>query len=261
MTQHTLRSLEKGLDLLALISERSTRLSMRDVCEALGLPRSTAYRFLSTFVAREFLEPDHEAGFYRPGRRLQQLGSAVLGALDLRGAARPAMQALSVGTAQSVFLMVRVDTDAVCIDKVEGPEGLQLSLRVGGRRPLHCSGIAKVLLAHLPDDELAAFISKSVPRFTPFTICNAKQLRAELAKTRRQGYAISTQEFLLGARSLGVPIRDFSGRVIAGLGLGGMVDRLPDSRIPTIVRMMKLHAAEISAKLGYIDGGTTGARR
>lgn len=261
MTQHTLRSLEKGLDLLALISERSARLSMRDMCESLGLPRSTAYRFLSTFVAREFLEPDNEPGFYRPGKRLHQLGSAVLGALDLRGAARPAMQALSVETAQSVFLMVRVDVDAVCIEKVEGPEGLQLSLRVGGRRPLHCSGIAKVLLAHLPDDELGKFLSKRVPRFTPFTVCNPKRLRAEMAKTRRQGYAISTQEFLLGARSLGVPIRDFSGRVIAGLGLGGMVDRLPDSRIPSIVKIMKVQAAEISQKLGYIGGGKTQAQR
>ena len=243
------KSLEKGLDILNFAIEHGPRFTVVDVCQELGRPRSTAYRLLSTFVRRGFLLLALET--YEPGPQLFALASLVLGQTELRNVALTPMKKLSLETAHSVFLMVRADTEAVCIGRVECPDGLQLALNIGSRRPLHGSGIARVFMASLSEAELESLLAKPLSRFTPFTMTDPDQLRQEILKTRQRGYSISTNEFIIGARSIGVPIRDFSGRVIAALGIGGTVDTLPDEEISRMAALAMANADEISRRLGY----------
>jgi IclR family transcriptional regulator, KDG regulon repressor len=247
------KSLEKGLDILGFAIQYGPRFTVTDICKHLRLPQSTAYRLLGTFARHGFLTLGFET--YEPGPRLFALASLVLGQMELRDVALEPMKKLSLATAHSVFLFVCAETEAVCIGRVESPNGLQLPLKIGSRRPLHGSGIARVFMAALSDTELDAFLARPLPRLTPFTMTDPDRLRQEIRKTRERGYSISTNEFVIGARSLGVPIRDFSSTVIAALGIGGTPDTLPDTEIPRIAALARAAGDEISRRLGYSGAG------
>jgi len=98
---------------------------------------------------------------------------------------------------------------------------MTIGLNVGSRLPSHCTSMGRVLLAALPDKELAKRLAQvTMARLTPQTISSKPKLRNELGRVARQGWCIVDQELEPGLRSLAVPVRNRAGAVVAAMNLG-----------------------------------------
>lgn len=255
--QYRIKVLEKALAVLELFDQPSVELTATGVAKKLGMSKSTAFRILSVLEARSYLERARDDGAYRLGFMLHRLGSLVEGRAVIQRRARPVLEELKQECDETVHLVVLDDGEALYLDKIEGRKAIRVVSRVGMRLPLHCSGVGKVLLASLSDDEVDAIIRlRELAPFTPNTITERAKLRAELRLVRRKGFAIDNEEIELGLKCVAAPVRDASGGVVAAVSISGPKYRFDEATTRELVRLLCRAGARISAALGH-EGAST----
>lgn len=193
-------------------------LTLTEVAARSGLPLSTARRLIAELVEWGGLQrlPDRR---YRVGLRLWRLGSLAPQQRLLSEAAVPIMQDLCEATQENVQLAVLDDGEALCIEKISAPRAVPTATQVGGRLPLHATGVGKVLLAFSPVDLVRSTVERGLSPLTRNTITQPGRLTSALALVREQGVAFSLEEMTLGAVSVAAPVRDGAGRLSAAIGI------------------------------------------
>ena len=234
--------LVKALGLVDLLAQHGEMTPAR-LAELLDEPRSTVYRLLATLQDLEFVEAGHARGSYRLGLKVFRLGATVVERLDARAAALPVMERLHDDTGETVFLCVRRDEQAVCIERIAGLRVALLELRLGGAMPLHQGAAPRALLAFEPEEAWDAYLDA-------VGIANRASIQAELRATRDRGYAISDQDVTPGIASVGAPIFGHTGEVLASVSIGGLREVVigQDSRVLALVHEA---ARDISHRLGH----------
>ena len=153
------------------------------------LPLTTTHRLLAELCAEGALEREAD-GTYRIGLRLWEIASLAPRGVPLREAALPFLEDLYEVTHENAQLGVREGRDVVYIERIAGRRAVGVLTRVGGRFPLHASGIGLVLLAHAPDRVRRAVLEGPLQRFTPYTVTDPARLERILSQVRRDGVAI-----------------------------------------------------------------------
>jgi DNA-binding IclR family transcriptional regulator len=236
--------------LLILAQEREVRVT--DVARRLGLSKSTSSRLLATLAGLGFAAPEAKTGRYRLGPAAADVGLAFLRQTDIRETLRPFLAELFRRTNETVLLIVEVNGEAVCIDKVESAHSLRTHAVIGERVPMHCGSAAKALLAFYPPERVEAIIeSKGLTRFTANTIGEVAELHRRLAEIRRTGYSVSVEEVNLGAAGVGAPVFNHLGEAVAAISVGGPKVRLTPERLEELAEVIKDVAAQASVHLGY----------
>ncbi|GAA0895852.1 IclR family transcriptional regulator [Pseudonocardia zijingensis] len=204
-------------------------LTLTEVARRSGLPVSTARRLINELRAWGGLERLSD-GRYRIGIRLWTIGALAPQQRGLREAAVPAMHDLFQATQENIQLTVPDGVDALCIEKISSARAVPTLTHVGGRLPLHATGVGKAILAFSGKELLGSVVEVGLARMTPHTITEPGRLAAALAEVRRTGVAYSYEEMTLGAVSVAAPILTLDGRVRAALGIvahsRAAVDRL-----------------------------------
>ncbi|MGB9866504.1 MAG: IclR family transcriptional regulator [Bacillota bacterium] len=251
-TSHLIKSVAKAMKILDVLAEAQDELALHDVAGKLGIAKSTAYGILTTLRELGYVEQSAFTGRYRLGLRLFELGSIVARRWDVRAVAAPYIEQLVDELGETVHLVILDRGEVLYIDKRESRQSLRIVSQVGMRLPAHCTGVGKVLLAHLSPAELKWIISsKGLPRFTRNTITDPKLLEQELIKVRAQGYAIDNEEIMDSLRCVAAPIRDHTGKVCAAISVSGPVARLSGDNLRRATDLVTSTAAEISRGLGY----------
>ena len=160
-------------------------------------------------------------------------------------------------TAESAFLLVVEGRSAIVIDMLASDEPLKLTFPVGTPWPLHAGASNKVLLAYLPEEVVAEILATPLPRVTPRTTVDPRELRAHLQRIRRRGYAYSVGELTPGVVGIAVPIQS-AGQLMGALAVTGPLSRLPVSRVPQVVDRLRQASEEIAQAM---DGAGTQRRR
>lgn len=251
LTAPTVAVLGKAVRLIELLAEHG-EMTPAKLAELTGEPRSTVYRLLSTLDELELVDVGNSRGTYRLGLKLFRLGSTVVERFDERPAARPVMERLHEETGETVFLCVRRDMEAVCIERVNGLRVALLDLRLGGSLPLHLGAAPRALLAFEPYSAWDAYLAAAhaLEQRTSHSPRTPAALVRELRATVERGYAISDQDVTLGVASVGAPVFGHTGAVRASVSIGGLRDLVlsPAGRIPEMVMRA---AQEISSALGH----------
>src|SRR3954470_6206952 len=222
-------------------------------------PRSTVYRLLASLQELGLIEPGRRRGTYVLGIKLFRFGSTIMSRFDERQAALPVMERINEELGETTFLCVRRGYEAVCIERIDGSRVTLLALALGGSPPLplggslplHAGAVARAILAFEPREFWDEYVEHhGVEVFTPKTPASPEALFAELEATRERGYAISDEDVTPGIAAIGAPIFDHTGRVRAGLSLGGVRDTLfgHESRA---LEVLLDGARDISRALGY----------
>jgi IclR family pca regulon transcriptional regulator len=212
------QSLERGLAVIRAFDAEHRELALSDVARSTGLTRAAARRFLLTLVKLGYVNFSQGRFSLRP--RVLELGYAYLSSLSLPEVALPHMEALVAEVNESCSISVLDDTDIVYVARVPTRRIMSITLAVGTRLPAFVTSMGRVLLAGLPDDELAERLERiEVVPLTAHTVTDKDALRAIVETVRRQGYAATDQELEEGLRSLAVPLRNSSGNVTAALNL------------------------------------------
>lgn len=221
-----------------------------DLCRSQGLHKTTAYRLLSALENEGLLERTEDEA-YRLGPEMVALGNQALGAPQLRDAARRELGALAEATRETATLEVLAGDDVFILDEAMGGRVVGTVPSVGTRWPAHATSTGKVLLAYRTNGHSTA---RRLPGFTPRTIVDPSALARELARVRRRGYAVSTEELEPGFVAVGAPVRAADGTVVAAISVGGPRTRLTAHRIAEGARLVRGAAARISRTLGYRSG-------
>jgi DNA-binding IclR family transcriptional regulator len=193
-------------------------LSLTDIATRSGLPISTARRLINELRSWGGLERLDD-GRYRIGMRLWSIGSLAPRQRGLREAALPYLHDLFQATQENIQLAVLDGTQALCIEKISSTKAVPTLTHIGGRLPLHATGVGKALLAFSGNTLLGAVVSAGLAAMTPHTITQAGRLAAVLAEARKSGVAYSYEEMTLGAVSVAAPIIGLDGEVRAALGI------------------------------------------
>jgi IclR family KDG regulon transcriptional repressor len=253
----SLKSLRRAAQILGQFSARNPDCGPGEMIRTLGVPRSTGYRFLQAMIELGLLDRDAATGRLRPGLRFVALGQLAQQQFELGQVARPFMEELALETQETVLLAVLREGQAYCAEKVESVQRVRLSFDLGARLPLHAGASSKILLAQLPETEAERVIrTRGLPRYTPKTIVNPIALHRELTRIRKDGYAVSLEEFDAGAWAISAPICGSRDGTIAGLTLSGPLQRLTPQRKAEWIIAVCRTAARISTKLGYSALGT-----
>jgi IclR family transcriptional regulator, KDG regulon repressor len=242
------KSANRALDIFELLASESHGLTVAEISDRLGLARSSTHGLVHTLHSRGYLA--EESRRYRLGARLIQLGLNVADGLELRAAARAQLERLVAATHDTALLVVAEEGELLYVDKVvSDSRDVRTDPRIASRRPLHCSSLGKALLAALDDGAVLAVIDAvGLERVTEYSIADPDDLLADLAETRRRGYAVDRQEALVGVWCVGAPVRDHTGRSIAAISLSTIREFFdPDSAGPQVAAA----AVEISRSMGW----------
>jgi IclR family KDG regulon transcriptional repressor len=254
MRDEAVKSADRALDVLALLTAEPEGLTFSDITSRLVWPKSSSHALLRNMQRRGYLSYDVATRVYRLGIRVWEAGQAYRFQEDLVRHALPPMRRVVDEVDETVQLAVRDGRDNVYLAKVESRQPMQLVSRVGSRIPSHGTGLGKVLLADLSDEDLAdLYAGYALARFTPNTITDFHRLKQALHQVRERGYALDEEEFALGLRCIAVPIAGLHERTVAALSCSVPTARLDKQKAARILDLLRRASAETSARMGAVE--------
>src|SRR5439155_22220775 len=186
------QSLDRALALLDELS--SGRKTLDELAVSIDVHKSTVLRLLRTLEGRRFVQRDG-VHHYRLGTALFDLAQRSLEDRDVRRTVEPALRELNERTGHTVHLASSEEGEVVYIDKFESHHAVRMYSRIGKRAPLHCTAVAKVLLAAMPESRRRSIVSTmDYPRLTENTITSPERYLAELDVVAERGYAVDNAE-------------------------------------------------------------------
>jgi DNA-binding IclR family transcriptional regulator len=246
------KSAQRALAILELLTRREAPMTFTEIADTLEYPRSSLHSLLRTLVHTAWAELDPATRRYTLGIRAWQAGNAYLRAVNLADRAQPYLARVRDELDETVQLAVRDGRYNVYISKVDGSQMLVLASAIGRRLAAHATGVGKVLLADLPEAELRKLLeAQPLERFTPNTFTDLARLQAELAAIRQRGHGYDNEEYTLGVRCVAVPVRDHTGRVVAGMSVSVPTIRFEPARAEQALELLAAAAADLSRALGW----------
>lgn len=247
-----IQSLARATNILEYLSDYRSGDGLSNISRGVGLSKSTTHSIITSLEKLGYVQQDQVSGKYALGLKLFELGQVVHASMDLRSIAMPYLHSLAQRYQETVHLAVLSKGEVIYIDKVDSPRSIRIISHVGGRNPAHCTGVGKVLLAGLSEEELERVIrDKKLHRFTPNTITEPGKLKIHLAKVRQDGYAQDEEEIEVGLSCVAAPIKNYHGVVIAAISVSGPTGRVANSNICELTTHVVDAARHISAQLGY----------
>lgn len=242
-------SLARGLSVIRAFTEREPNLTIADVARITGLPRAAARRCLLTLERLGYAGTDGRTFFLRP--RILALGYSFLSSAPLATILGPVLEGISRRLQESSSAAVMDEDEVLYIARSATKRIMSVGLNVGSRLPAYCTSMGRVLLAHMPAGEVAAYLDRVPLRpFTNRTITDRARLMEELDRVRVQGWSLQDQELELGLRSLAVPVANASGAVVAAINVSAQAGRVePAEMIESFLPVLQSAAAETRSLL------------
>ncbi|MCC8251066.1 IclR family transcriptional regulator [Saccharothrix luteola] len=229
------QSLDRALTLVGELATGPKTLD--ELSGVIEVHKSTTMRLLRTLESHRFVQREG-VHHYRLGTALFDLANRALEERDVRRSAENALRDLNARTGYTVHLASYEDGEVIYIDKYDSTHPMRMYSRIGRRAPLHCTAVAKVLLADLPEPrrrEVARSIDY-VP-LTANTITTPDAYLAELDRVRAAGYAVDNAEHEDFIHCVAAPVRGARGEVVAAVSMSvpkvlldfdGLLGHVPD---------------------------------
>ncbi|MEW2623720.1 IclR family transcriptional regulator [Streptomyces sp. NPDC048106] len=221
--------LGKALAILRAFGPADSVLPLAELVRRTGLAKGTVHRVAGDLVHHRLLDrTDHG---YRLSGGLFELGLRAATERTLLELAMPFLQDLYERTHETVHLGVLEGREVVYLAKIGGHRQAKAPSRTGGRMPVHCTAIGKVLLAHAGEDEQAAVLTAPLERRTPHTVIAPGLLRRQLVNAVETGVAYEIEESTPGLLCVAAPVLAPDGRTaVAAISVTGPVGRFrPES--------------------------------
>ena len=230
----TASTFRRGLQVLALLRTSTSPLSILDIAQAVGMQRTTTYRFLDALLASGCVTRDDKTRRFSVSK---QWAPPDMSSSALVDRTSQALKRISDLTGDSAFLICRSGTDSVCLRREVGSYPLQvLGVNIGHRPPLGVGAAGLAVLAALPPEESAQLIKQNASKLGIYGGMTADQLRLLVTATRTRGWSVVGNTAVLGALGVGVALCDQSGKPMLAVSVSSMIDRM------TIARQKKIAA-------------------
>lgn len=247
-----IQALDRGLRILEILSENDD-LSITELAEMLEVNKSTVSRMIETLKEHDMVQMNKTTKKYRLGLRVLYLGKYLEKNLNIIDIARPIIKDVAEEIAQSVHLCAFNNTMAYVIDQVvRGKNNYSMSATVGMIEPMHASSVGKCIMAYRREELLQKMLENyEFLKYTDKTIQDKEEFLKELARIKKQGYAIDNEEVAVGVRCVAVPIFSFGNHVRYSIGVSGPIPLMTESNMRLYIEKLGRAARKISRELGY----------
>lgn len=252
MAADKIQIMERMINILDCFTLERPALGVREVARMVDLSSSTAGRLMSSMRDLRLLNQNPVTKLYSIGSRVLTWAGIYTATSDLRAVALPIMVNLLEQTRETISLYVLEGRERVCIERLESPEPVRITARVGRRIPLYAGSAGKCMLAFMSEKKCEEILNKIVMTpLTSATIRDKDTLRKDLEKIRNEGCSVSLGEWILEASGVAAPIYNEFGTLVAALTISGPGQRFTDEKIEQYKELVKEKALEISLKSGY----------
>lgn len=242
-------SVLRAMQLFDCFEPGEPQLPLREFVKRSGYSKTTVLRLLRTLEHAGWLERTEDAEFRLTSRPFQ-VGSILIGDMQLRTVAQPVLRELASRHGHPTYLIAPGGARAICLERVDGGGVRLLYLDVGGSIPYYLGAGPRVLLAYREDELLPQLEAEGLTARTPATVTDLTVLKRELAEIREQGYSVSIEDVNEGVAAIGAPVRDRTGKVVGSLSVSGVAQVLMpecESVAEDLVEQCRL----LSARLGF----------
>jgi IclR family transcriptional regulator, KDG regulon repressor len=244
---------DRVADILEAFLRHGPELGVGEVSRVLDLKKATAHRLLSALRRRNFLTQDPASRRYRLGMKLWELGSAATRELDWVAQVKPHLERLTERTGETSHLAILDAGQVLYIESAESSRSVRMPSQVGRRVPFWSTALGKALVAHLTEDVVAGLVSRQSPPQVKDAE-DLERLYAELAEIRSRGYVVDYEGLEEGLFSVAVPVRNYTGHVIAAISLTGPSSRVAPDELKETAQEVLATGREISVELGCPTG-------
>ncbi|MBW1676972.1 MAG: IclR family transcriptional regulator [Deltaproteobacteria bacterium] len=254
-----LTTLDKSLQILDLLSKNPQGLSLLEMSNMIGFPKSSIHHILSTFLPYDYVSQNAETKKYLLGFKFLSLSRVILDSIDVRKIANKYLFELHDKLRErhgeckeAIHLAILRNGKVIYIDKIDTQAGLSLATYIGFRTDPHAAAGGKVLLSELsPKEILTIYQGRSLKPYGKNTITSIDELFKELEKIKKQGYAIDNEEYYEGVRCVAAPIRA-GGKIVAAMSITGSIFTMTMERINNELKQLVVDKAhKISSEMQW----------
>ena len=246
-----MRSISTTLRLLEAICSEKPGVTISQLASLTKQSPSNICYYMKILQQEGYVYKDAHSGRYKASYKIADLGSRILANNELCEIAYPVLLKLSEEAQLTVHMAIREENMGVCISKVGSSKTMPSISRIGEIFDLYPTALGKAMLAWLSEEDLDEYLEQTrLKPYTPRTVTNPEKLKEQLARFRIQGYTLDEYEHTLRVRGIGVPVFDYTGKVVAAIS-ALLLPYHTDADIKCIASKMKTAANEISRKLGY----------
>jgi len=246
-----LTTLDKSLQVLDLLGKNPQGLSLLEMNNMIGFPKSSIHHILSTFLLYDYVAQNAETKKYSLGFKFLSLSRVILDNIDVRKIANKYLFELHDELRErhgeckeAIHLAILRNGKVIYIDKIDIQDGLSLATYIGFRTDPHAAAGGKVLLSELsPKDILTIYQGRALKPYGKNTITSIDELFKELEKIKKQGYAIDNEEYYEGVRCVAAPVRA-GAKIVAAVSITGSIFTMTMERINNELNTMLLKTTE-----------------
>ncbi len=228
--------------LMEYFAEEGRPLSVREIVDAMGWPRSSVFNIVSTMVDEGYLYQPAARGGYYPTTRWMDLARAVVDSQPLPPAVHQLLEDLAHATGETVCLAAAEGSNVVFLDVVESSADIRFIASIGQRLPIHVASAGKAILAQYSPEELRAVLARIDYRhYEQHSFMSADEVEADLRAQAAQGWYLNLGMFAPGVAGIAVPFT-LNGRRYS-IALGGPVSRI-EERAEALGKLLKREVRE-----------------
>jgi IclR family transcriptional regulator, KDG regulon repressor len=252
MENETSNAITKAFDILELfLNKANDEIGISEMAQLSGLKVSTAHRIAVLLVEKGYLTQSGKRGKYSLGLKFIEFGSALERTMKIRDIAFPHLEKLRVSSGEACNLAIRDKNEVVYIEHFECNQTLRTFTEVGNRAPMYCTGVGKLFLAQMSEEDRRAHFQKPRIRYTDNTLTDQSDLEKEISIIQGEGVALDNGEMDIGVRCIAAPVKDAKNNIIAAISVSGPFTRLNSKRIEELKPLVKNCGLEISRAFGY----------
>ena len=217
-----LQTVERTMRVLEAFSARQAPHSLTELAAAAGIDKSAAQRIAYTLQSLGYLERDGLTGGLRPGLAILDRSFDFQRMHPLIERAFPVLVELRNATGQRVDCSLFDDLSIIYAARLQGRMETFMATLIGRRLPTYCSTGGRAIMACLTDAEVDSILARSDLRaFTRHTLTDPAAIRAKVEEARRDAYAFTAQEWVMGEMAIGVAVTDAQQRPVGAIHVAG----------------------------------------
>lgn len=244
------RAVTRAFAILQIVSAAPGSAGLAEIADAVGLPKSTASRILSTLEHLEMVEKAGRRGHYRMGAGVDVLAGKATSPQMLRQIARPYLETLVARFGEDAALTVPDGRGIRYLSQLVADRTVQVQDWTGHSLPFHTVASGQVCMAGWSRDQLDQYLQPDLVRLTARTVTDPQKLRGRLDEARSNGYAWAHEESAVDVSAVAAPVKGPHGLAVAMLAVHGPCYRFPGDRDPAQVgRVVKEVAGQLARDL------------
>lgn len=242
----------KTIPILEAVATADEGIGVREVARRTGIDKSAVSRLFKQLEDLHVVEQSGSSGRFHVGSRLSALAAMVRDRGSLWREAEPLIRQLVDRFEETCYLVLRDGAQVRFKERIECRKTIRYVIEHDDTSPLHAGAAGRAILAGMTEDEVREYLAAGdIVRVTDKTIVDPDELLETSRRDRKQGYAASVGERVVGGAGVAAPFFRADGFCIGAVLWTCPAERFSPDALPDVSAALVAVAEKLSSRLGY----------